>query len=134
MCWNLCQDRVGNCPRTGNFCNLPFLTKSCPSALFQKVFSFLDRKVMGWKSVRNEFFKVWLVCIPFQLTIKDRKMCQAVFIYLILINLFTWVCLHHVTYQLWGLNHAWHSMNPLLFSTSDSILPGGRRPSRLFSQ
>ncbi len=30
------------------------------------------------KSVRNEFFKVWLVCIPFQLSIKDRKLCQAV--------------------------------------------------------
>ncbi len=35
-----------------------------------------------WKSVRNEFFKVWQVClmIPFQLTIKDRKLCKAVFI------------------------------------------------------
>ncbi len=35
---------------------------------------------IGWKSVRNEFFKVWLVCIPFQLTIKSRKFCQVVLI------------------------------------------------------
>ncbi len=32
------------CPRPGNFCDLPVLAKSCPSALFQNVFSWIQWK------------------------------------------------------------------------------------------
>ncbi len=87
-----------SCPirlHSGNLSGLILKGPNSPTFFLQFNSDCQDRR----KSVRNEFFKVWPACIPFQ----HRKLCQAVngcMIMGVLTNSYRWSICHA---KQWGL-------------------------------